>query len=229
MTGAGLRVMSTLAVRGAIDALAASKDNPLAGMDVDFAPTAVLLKRIAEGEGADVAILTADGVDRLVGEGVLAKGSRRDLVLSPIGLAVRSGALHPRIDTLEAFVATLRAAPSLVYSRAGASGIFFADLIERLGLADDMAKKATVIPSGFTAEIVARGDADLAIQQVSELLVIPGIEVVGRLPEGAQQISTFSAGLFAASARQAEARALIEALASPALADIYEASGLVPV
>lgn len=220
--------MSTLAVRGAIDALAASADNPLAGIALDFAPTAVLLRRIAEGEGADVAILTAEGIDRLVAEGVLAQGSRRDLVLSPIGLAVRSGAPHPRIGTLEAFVETLRAAPSLVYSRAGASGIFFADLIERLGLAEEMAAKATVIPSGFTAETVARGEAELAVQQVSELLVIPGIEVVGRLPEGAQQISTFSAGLFAASDRRKEAQALVEALASPALDGVYEAAGLMP-
>ena len=99
--------------------------------------------------------------------------------------------------------ATLRAAPSLAYSAAGASGIFFAGLIERLGIATEVNARATVIPQGFTAALAARGEVALAIQQVSELLAIPGIEIVGRLPEGANTQAVFSAGIFANAGRGA--------------------------
>lgn len=222
-----LHVFSTLAVRGVLDKLAGHSPSPLAEAAIAFSPTAVLLRRIAEGERADIGILTAEAVDELIAAGTML-GSRVDLADSPIGLAIRAGAPHPSIGTLDAFVATLRAAPSFVYSRAGASGIFFAGLLDRLGLSAELAAKALVIPSGFTAERVASGEAEFAIQQVSELLVVPGIEVVGPLPEGAQQISTFSAGLFARSERPDAARALIAALADPALADLYRAAGLIP-
>jgi molybdate transport system substrate-binding protein len=220
--------MSTLAVRGVVDRLSEAQPDALRQAAIEFAPTAVLLRRIAAGEAADLGILTAEAVDHLVEQGTMLADSRVELADSPIGLAVRAGAAHPRIDSLETFCSVLENAPSIVYSRAGASGIFFAELIERLGLAGTIAGKATVIPSGFTAELVARGEAAVAIQQVSELLVVPGVEVVGKLPEGAQHISTFSAGIFAESAAPEAARALIAALASPAIGPIYEAGGLIP-
>lgn len=220
-------VFSTLAVRGVFDALAASSSNPLAGADIIFSPTAVLLRRIAEGESADIGILTAEAVDGLIAAGTMV-GPRTDLADSPIGLAVRAGAAHPPIGTLDGFVATLRAARSFCYSRVGASGIFFTGLLDRLGLTDELAAKALVVPSGFTAERVASGEVEFSIQQVSELMVVPGIDVVGPLPEGAQQISTFSAGVFAASVRRDAARASIAALADPGLAELYRANGLIP-
>ena len=186
---APMEIMSTLAVLGLLcewppDAL------------VKFDPTARLLVRIAAGERADIAILTKAAVEDLTASGILAAGTVRDLARSAIGLAVPRGAPHPDISGVPALRATLLAAPSIAYSRAGASGIFFAELIERLGIAAEVNAKAIIIPEGFTAEVAARGEAALAIQQVSELMAVEGVDIVGRLPEGANTYAVFSAACF---------------------------------
>ena len=145
-----------------------------------------LLTRIKGGERADAAILTREGIAELAAAGILDGGSAVDLVRSRVGLAVRAGAPRPDIGTAEAFKAALLAARSISYSRLGASGVFFAGLIERLGIADAVNAKATVIPTGLTAEPVARGEVEMAIQQVSELKAVPGVDVVGPLPASLQ-------------------------------------------
>lgn len=193
-----LRILSTLAVVGLLrEWLAEAGGTP---PEVEFNPTARLLARIAEGARGDIAILTEAGIEELTASGVLAAGTRVDLARSAIGMAVPPGAAHPDISSVAALRATLLAAPSLVYSRAGASGIFFAELIERLGIAAEVNAKATIIPQGFTAEVAARGEAALAIQQVSELMAVPGVEIVGKLPEGANTYAVFSAALFTGAA-----------------------------
>ena len=186
-----MKILSTLAVATVLRQVLAGRDD----VAVVYEPTARLLARIEAGERADVAILTEEAVAALAARGVLTDA--RPLALSFVGLAVRAGATHPDISTVDTLRATLLAAPSLAYSRAGASGIFFAQLIERLGIADAVNSKATVIPQGFAAELAARGEVALAVQQVSELLAVEGIEVVGRFPEGANVTATFSAGVFA--------------------------------
>ena len=155
------------------------------------------------------------------GEGVLT--GRTDLARSFIGVAVRSGAPHPDIGTPDAFVATLLAASSVAMSQAGASGLYMAGLLERLGIADAVRRKATILSSGFTAELAASGAVELAIQQVSELLVVPGIELVGRLPQALGGETVFSAGLFIGAPLEATGRALIAALASPERDILYRA------
>ena len=196
-----LRILSTLAVAGLLrEWLAEAGTGPA---EVEFNPTARLMARIAEGGRGDIAILTEAGIEELTASGVLAAGTRVDLVRSAIGMAVAPGAPHPDISSLAALRATLLAAPSLAYSRAGASGIFFAALIERLGIAAEVNAKAIVIPQGFTAEIVARGEAALAIQQVSELMAVPGVEIAGKLPEAANTYAIFSAALFAGATPEA--------------------------
>lgn len=198
-----IRVMSTLAVAGALrDLGAAIRD---AGFDVaiQFDPTARLVAAIAEGARGEVAILTAEGIAAETARGVLAPGSAVDLCHSYVGMAVKAGAPKPDISTPEAFTAALLAAPSIAYSRAGASGIFFAALIERLGIAAAVNAKATVIPRGFTAELAARGEVTLAFQQVSELMAIPGVDIVGKLPAAVNTRAVFTAGLFAGAVPQA--------------------------
>jgi molybdate transport system substrate-binding protein len=194
--------------------------------EVTFNPTARLMAQIAEGLPGDIAILTEAGIEELTASGVLAAGTRRDLTRSAIGMAVARGAPHPDISTVDALRATLLAAPSLVYSRAGASGIFFADLIERLGVAEEVNAKASVIPHGFTAEVAARGEAALAIQQVSELMAVPGIEMVGKLPEGANTYAVFSAARFTAA--RPGAQALLDRLAAAMTPARLAAHGLDP-
>ncbi|WP_368418534.1 substrate-binding domain-containing protein [Rhodovarius sp.] len=199
-----MRVMSTLAVAVVLRGL--TPRAPVA-MAVEFDPTMRLLKRIEGGERADIAILTDAGVEGLMAQGVLVPGSRRDLALSHIGMAVKAGAPRPDISTLAALQATLLAAPSIAYSGAGASGLFFAGLLERLGIAEAVNAKATIIPQGFTAALAARGEVALAIQQISELMAVEGVEILGKLPPEANTGAIFSAGLFA-GADQAAAGAL---------------------
>ena len=194
-------------------------------IDASFMPTMQLLERIRAGERGDVAVLTADGVDALIAEGVLQ--DRIDLARSFIGVAVRAGAPHPDISTSEAFVATLLGARTVAMSKAGASGIFMAGLLERLGIAEAVRAKTIILASGYTAELAASGEAEIAIQQVSELMVVPGVEIVGRLPTALGGETVFSAGLFMPVERQA-ARALIAALADPARDALYRACGLEP-
>ena len=105
---------------------------------------------------------------------------------SLVGLAVKAGAPKPDIGTAEALKATLLAAQSIAYSRLGASGVFFAELIERLGIAEAVNAKATIIPSGLTGALVARGEAQMAVQQLSELMAVPGLDIVGPLPASLQ-------------------------------------------
>lgn len=224
-----LRVLSTLAVMGAMRDLAARYEAKTGiPVDADFSPTVALLERLRGGETADVAILTAQGIDDLIGEGVMQPGSRTDVALSFVGVAVKAGATKPDIGSVEAFTAAILAARAVAYSKIGASGIFFAGLLERLGIAAVVNPRAIVVPAGFTAERLIDGQADLAVQQISELMVVPGIEVVGPLPPEIQTVATFSAGLLTATAGADAAAAFLHFLASPDIAPILRRSGLEP-
>jgi len=217
-----MRILSTLAVKGVLAELLA--DAP--GFEVVFEPTQLLLARIAKCEAADVAILTQAAVDGLLASGVFAAGSKRDVAVSAVGIAVKAGAPKPDISTPEAVRALLLSVPTLCYSRSGASGLHFARVLRDLGIADAVNAKATIIPSGFTAETLVDGRCVLAVQQVSELLVVPGIEVVGPLPDPIQETLTFSAGVFAQSPRAGEANAWLAAMTRPELAAQYQRHGL---
>ena len=216
-----MRVMSTLAVAVVLRGL--TPRAPVA-MDVEFDPTMRLLKRIEAGERADIAILTDAGVEGLMAQGVLVPGSRRDLALSHIGMAVKAGAARPDISTLAALQATLLAAPSIAYSGAGASGLFFAGLLERLGIAEAVTAKATIIPQGFTAALAARGEVALAIQQISELMAVEGVDILGKLPPEANTGAVFSAGLFTGA--DPTAAAALDWLAAAMDAPTLAAGGL---
>jgi molybdate transport system substrate-binding protein len=224
-----IRVLSTLAVMGAMRELTglfeAASGEPVS---VDFAPTVALLERLRGGEQADVAILTAGGIDDLMREGVIRPGTRTDVALSFVGVAAKSGASKPDISTVAAFRSTLLAARSVAYSRIGASGIFFASLIERLGIAAEVNARALIVASGFTAERVASGEAELAVQQISELMVVPGIEVVGPLPAEIQTAAMFSAGTLTVSQLPETAKAFLRMCASHEIAPILRRTGLEP-
>ena len=224
-----VRLLSTLALRGAVHSLAGRYQAAGgARIDADFAPTLALLDRLRGGEGADVVILTREGLDELAAEGTVAADSCVDLARSYVGIAVKAGAEHPDIATESALRATLLGARSVAYSRIGASGIFFAQLIERMGIASEINAKARIIPSGFTAERLVTGDADLAVQQISELKQVAGVEIVGPIPLHMQSPAVFSAGRLAASKRVVQADELLKYLASPAAAPVLRASGLEP-
>jgi molybdate transport system substrate-binding protein len=191
-------------------------------------PTLGLLDRLRDGEAADVVILTREGLDGLAAKGTVVADSRVDLARSFVGIAVKAGAEHPDIATEAALRATLLGARSVAYSRIGASGIFFAQLIERMGIASEINARATITPSGFTAERLLTGEAELAVQQISELKQVAGVEVVGPIPLDLQSPAVFSAGRLAASKRVVQSDALLKYLASPEVAPMLRESGLEP-
>jgi molybdate transport system substrate-binding protein len=224
-----VRVLSTLALKGAVHSLAGQFET--AGgvqIDADFAPTLTLLDRLRGAEAADVVILTREGLDQLVREGRVVADSCVDLARSYVGLAVKAGAAHPDIATEPALRATLLGARSVAYSRIGASGILFAQLIERLGIASEINARAMIIPQGFTAERLVTGEADLAVQQISELKQVGGIEVIGPIPRELQTPVVFSAGRMAMSAKVGPSDRLLQFLASPEVAPVLRESGLEP-
>jgi molybdate transport system substrate-binding protein len=224
-----VRVLSTLALRGAVRALAGRYEAENAvQLDADFAPTLALLDRLRGGEQADVVVLTREGLDGLVAEGAVDAASCVDLARSYVGIAVKAGAPHPDISTSDALRAALLGARSVAYSRLGASGILFAQLIERIGIASEVNARACIIPQGFTAERLVAGDADLAVQQISELKQVKGVDIIGPIPLAMQTPAVFSAGRLARSGKAAQAGALLRYLTSAEAAPALRESGLEP-
>jgi molybdate transport system substrate-binding protein len=225
-----IRILSTRAVQGGLpDLIAAFERSTGVAVASDFGPTNALMARIRGGERADVVILTREGIDELAGLGILDGGSTVDLVRSLVGVAVKVGAPRSDISTAETFRQALLGAQSIAYSRLGQSGVYFAELIEQLGIADAVNNKATIIPSGLTGELVARGEAELAVQQISELRAVPGVDIVGPLPASLQKVSVFSAAVFAGSKGIALARPLLQALSSAQAVAAFRAAGLEPL
>jgi molybdate transport system substrate-binding protein len=224
-----VRVLSTLALKGAVHALAGQYEAASGvRIDADFAPTLALLDRLRGGEGAEIVILTREGLDEMVREGRVVADSCVDLARSYVGIAVKAGSAHPDIATEPALRTALLAARSVAYSRIGASGILFAQLIERLGIASEINARATIIPQGFTAERLVTGEADLAVQQISELKQVGDIEVVGPIPRELQIPAVFSAGRMAASGQPGLSDRLLRYLASSEVAPVLRESGLEP-
>jgi len=182
--------------------------------------------RLERGEPIDVVIMVADSLDELVSRG--RAGSATLLARSRIGMAVQAGAAKPDISTVEALRATLLAARSIAYSDS-ASGVFLSTvLFRRLGIEEQVRGKSTMVPAEPVGQVVARGDAQIGFQQISELLPVKGIEIVGPLPDDAQQVTAFSAGIVAGSAHQDAARALVDYLSSSSAAAIIRGTGLDP-
>lgn len=196
-------------------------------LDIDWRPTTAIMKSIDEGRRADVIIAIADAMDRLGEAGIIRRESRVSLADSILGVGVAKGAAKPDLSSVEAFKRVMLGARAVAYSKAGASGIYFAGLIERLGIGREVNRRAVVIPMGFTAEKVRSGEADLAIQQVSELMSVDGIDVAGPFPAEIQTVSTFDAAIFTDAANPKGAAALMAHLASPAAAKAYGDGGLV--
>jgi molybdate transport system substrate-binding protein len=227
--GNAIRVLSTLALMGAVRSLAGRFEAASgARIDADFAPTLGLLDRLRNGEAADVLILTREGLAGLAATGSVVPESCIDLALSYVGLAVKAGSVHPDIATEQALRATLLGARSIAYSRLGASGIFFAQLIAQMGIAPEINARATIVPQGFTAERLVSGEADLAVQQISELKQVLGADIVGAIPLHLQTPAVFSAGRLAASSKVGQSASLLKFLASPEAALALRESGLEP-
>lgn len=224
-----VRVMSGLALEVAVNRWLKPKfeAETTFRLDIDWRPTTAIMRSIDEGQRADVIVAINDSMDRLVEAGIVRAKTRITLADSVLGVGIRQGAPRPDVSTVEAFKHAMVNARAVAYSRAGASGIYFSKLIDRLGIADAVNARAVVIPMGFTAEKVASGEADLAIQQISELMSVPGIDIAGPFPAEIQTVSTFDAAIFTDATNAEGASALLDLLTSPAAATAYKDGGLV--
>jgi len=184
--------------------------------------------RLKRGEPADVVIMVGYALEGLVQQGKVLPDSRVDLARAGIAMAVRAGAPTPDISTVEAFKGTLLAAKSIAYSDS-ASGVYLTtDLFPRLGIADQIMSKSRKIPAEPVGKVVARGEAEIGFQQMSELLPIEGITVVGPLPPPLQTYTVFTAGVVTDSKNPEGAKALIRFLASPSAGPVIIKTGLEP-
>ena len=185
--------------------------------------------RLARGEPVDVLIMVASALDDLVKQGKVVPASRVDIAKSYIGMAVKAGAPKPDISTVDALKRTLLAAKSIAYSDS-ASGVYLSTVgFKKLGIADEIAGKSRMIPATPVGEIVAKGEAELGFQQLSELMPVPGIELVGPLPPGIQLVTPYAAGISVDSKEPAAAKAFIAFLTSPGVAPTVKGFGLDPV
>ena len=185
-------------------------------------------KRISGGEVVDIVIIAALNIDKLIAEGKLVSGSRADFAKSGVGIAVRTGLPKPDISSTEAVKRAVLAANSVAYS-SGPSGFYVADLFKRMGITDQIKDKVRQPASGVqVGELVARGEADLGFQQISELLHVKGADYLGPLPPDIQNITIYSAGLHTAAPAPDAARALVKSLTSPQAAPIIKKIGMEP-
>ena len=197
---------------------------PSMGKTTDAIPV-----RLQRGENADVVIVARSALDELAAQGFVRADSETDLARSVIGIAVRAGAAAPDISTVAALKNALLQAKSIAYSDS-ASGVYVSnELFRSLGIAELVATKAQKIEATPVGEIVAAGKAELGFQQMSELLPVPGITVVGPIPAEVQRVTVFSAGIATRSRSPAAARALIRALSSPEAYSVIKTKGLEPV
>lgn len=221
---ATIRVLCTFGLRQVVDLLAPAFERQHECTVERFYDSSVEhMRRIAKGEPVDAGLLTAAAIDELIAKGRVDR--RVNLAHSGIGLAVKAGAPRPDISTPEAFKAALLAAKSICHSQTGASGIYFVGLIKRLGIADEISAKA-VIDDGLTGEVVARGEAELAVQQTSELMQASGIDIVGPLPGDFQNITIFSGGVFNGAPPLAEI--FIAFLSTQEAAAVIQSNGMHP-
>ena len=228
---ATLTVFCTIAVRGAVSELLPSLERALGHqLDVTWGTAPMLVKRVEEGESADVLVLSQAGIDTLRKANKLVPSSEVTLANSATAVAIKAGTPKPDISTPDAFVQTLLKARGVAYthpSAGGASGVYFAQLIERLGIADQIKAKSKHPPAGgFSGELLLTGDADIAIQQKPELMHVAGTEVIGLFPGELNVVTVFVGAVAAGSSHALPAKVFIDALRKPESVAVFHAKGL---
>jgi molybdate transport system substrate-binding protein len=220
---AGAMKSVVLALQGGFEAASGHRlviDNDTAGG---------LTKRIEAGEAFDMAIITPAAIDGLIGKGRIVAASRVALARVGVGVAVKEGAQRPDLGSVDGFKRALLAAKTVAYidpASGGSSGIYVAGLLRKLGIADAIKPKERLQAGGYVAEKVAKGEAELAIHQISEILPVKGVILAGPLPEEIQNYTVYAAGLSAAARDPAAAQAWIDYLKGPAAVAAIEGRGM---
>src|SRR5215470_11674662 len=233
VAGAGaaeLHVLSAGAVRSVVTDLAAAFEKETGHtVKLTFGTVGVIKVKLASADPADVAIMTDVALDEMTRQGVVRQGTWVEVGRTGIGVGVRDGAPRPDIGSTEAFKQALLSAKSLTYvdpAQGATSGIHFAGVLKQLGIADAVKSKTTLVPGGYPAELVAKGEVDMVVHQISEIVPVKGVTLVGPLPKQLQKVTVYSAGVAVASAAKPEAQAFVTFLARPDFKPKLAAAGL---
>ncbi len=229
---AEIKVLTSVALTSALDELKpkyeATSGNKL---DIGYSLIADIRKRMLEGETADVIILSRPVMDELGKQDKFAPGSIVNIAGTAVALTVRAGAPKPDIGTVEALKQTLLAAKSIVYAdpaKGGASGVYFAKVIDRLGIADQLKTKTILVPGAQSADLVAKGEAEIGVGQTSEIVPVAGAEVLGPLPGEFASVTLFTGAIGASTKVPEAAKSLIAFLTGPVAKPVFSAKGFQP-
>ena len=223
-----IKVLSTIGVKSVVEELAPQFERKTGHkLAITFGVANVMKRQIEAGETFDLAIMTAAVTDDLIKQGKIVAATRTNVARGGIGIAVRAGAPKPDISSVEALKRALLAAKSITYAKEGGSGIYFVGLLERLGIAEAM-KPKTKFGAGNVAELVAAGEAEMAVQLITELISVRGVELVGPLPAEVQNYIVLTAGVGAQAKEPDLAKDFLQFLTAPAAVPVIKSKGLEP-
>ena len=235
MSSIDIEVLSTTAMKTAFEELSPHFERATGNrLIVDFGPSLQLEKRLSEGEAADLAIVSAAGAQDLMARGKIVAGKVVTVAYSGLGVAVRKGAPKPDIATADAFRHTFLAAKSVAVSKpvgGGQSGVHMAKVFAQLGITEAMARKSKYGgggPAGLIGLIIQRGEAEIGVQQLAELMAVPSIDIVGPLPSELQSITPFVATIPTTATHAAAGQTVIDYLLTPEAKRVLKAKGLEP-
>jgi len=227
---AEVRVLSGGAVKAALTELAETWGRETGNrVTITYATTGASMQKLAAGEPADVVVLATEAIEQLAAKGTVIAGTKADVARVGIGVAIREGAPKPDISTPEAMKQTVLAAKSIAYmdpSKGGTSGIHFTKVLEEMGIASVVQSKAVLVDTGFAAERVATGEAEIVVHQISEILPVKGVSLVGPLPREIQKVTIYSAAVVTKSDAQEVAKAFIASMMAPGARARFAAVGL---
>ncbi len=225
-------VLTSVALTSALDELAPQYERASGNkLKIGYSLIADIKKRVIAGETADVIMLSRPAMDDLARQDKFAPGSVINIVGTPVAVAARAGAAKPDISSADALKRSLLAAKSIVYAdpaKGGASGVYFASVIDKLGIAEQLKSKTILVPGAQAADVVARGEAEIGVAQASEIVPVAGAQLVGPLPGEYGSVTLFTAGIGAGTRAPEAARSLIEFLTGPAAAPLFKSKGFQP-
>ena len=229
---AEVKVLTSVALTSALDELAPQFERATGNkLTIGYSLIADIRKRILEGESADVIILSRPVLDELQKQDKIAAGTITNIAGTAVSVAARAGAPKPDMSSVDAFKRSLLAAKSIVYAdpaKGGASGVYFARVLDRLGIAEQMKPKTILVPGAQAAEVVAKGEAELGVAQASEIVPVAGAQLVGPLPGEYASVTVFSAGVGAGTKAPEAAKSLIQFLTGPTAAPLFKSKGFEP-
>jgi molybdate transport system substrate-binding protein len=228
---AEVSVLTSVALTSALDELAPQYERATGNkLKIGYSLIADIKKRIIAGETADVIILSRPAMDDLAKQDKFT-GSITNVVGTPVAVAARAGAAKPDISSVDALKHSLLAAKSIVYSdpaKGGASGVYFASVIDRLGLTEQLKSRIILVPGAQAADVIARGEAEIGVAQASEIVPVAGVQLVGPLPGEYASVTLFTAGIGATTKVPDAAKSLIQFLNGPVAAPVFKSKGFQP-